>query len=104
MDNKTQDKPRDIFKNVLVQGNRILVKPAPQSNKTKGGIMLPANSQIAHHRAEVVAMGDKCVNIKNTQVGDIIIYNSNSGAPIQIEDTTYYIILDHEPWLTEIKK
>ena len=79
--------------NVTPLHDRVIVKPAPAEEKTKGGIIIPDTAKEKPQRGTVVAAGpgkkDEPVTVK---VGDTVLYGKYSGTELQIEGL-YYLIM-----------
>ena len=73
--------------------DRVVVKPAPAEEKTKGGIIIPDTAKEKPQRGEVVAVGPgKEGNLMTVQVGDIVLYGKYAGTEINIEGKDYLIM------------
>jgi chaperonin GroES len=78
-------------------GDRIIVKPAPAEDKTKGGIIIPDTAKEKPQRGEVVAVGPgKDGNLMTVQVGDTILYGKYSGQEISFEGYDYLIMREDD--------
>lgn len=78
-------------------GDRIIVKPAPAEDKTKGGIIIPDTAKEKPQRGEVVAVGPgKDGNLMTVQVGDTILYGKYSGQEISFEGHDYLIMREDD--------
>ena len=72
-------------------GDRILVKPMAQEDKTKGGIILPDSAKEKPQKGEVIAVGkgkvtdDGKVIAMELKPGDTILYGKYSGTEIKYE-------------------
>lgn len=86
-------------------GYRMLVEPVKVSEKTKGGVFLPADTQhkegLASITAKVLAMGPDCYQDKDRfphgaycEVGDYIMMQAYSGVRFEYEGEHYRIIND----------
>ena len=76
--------------------DRVIIKPAPAEDKTKGGIIIPDTAKEKPQRGEVVAVGPgktgKDAHSMTVQVGDIVLYGKYSGQEINFEGTDYLIM------------
>lgn len=73
--------------------DRVIIKPAPADEKTKGGIIIPDTAKEKPQRGEVVAVGPgKDENLMTVQVGDVVLYGKYSGQEISFEGTDYLIL------------
>jgi chaperonin GroES len=78
-------------------GDRVIVKPAPADEKTKGGIIIPDTVKEKPQRGEVVAVGPgKDGNLMTVQVGDIVLYGKYHGQEITHEGVDYLILKEDE--------
>lgn len=77
--------------------DRVVVKPAPAEEKTRGGIIIPDSAKEKPLRGEVVAVGPgKEGNLMTVSVGDIVLYGKYSGQELQYEGTDYLIMREDD--------
>ena len=80
--------------------DRVIVKPAPADEKTKGGIIIPDTAKEKPQRGEVIAVGPgktgKDAHSMTVQVGDIVLYGKYSGQEITYEGNDYLIMREDE--------
>lgn len=77
--------------------DRVIIKPAPADEKTKGGIIIPETAKEKPQRGEVIAVGPgKDGNLMSVQVGDIVLYGKYSGQEIQHEGVDYLIMREDD--------
>ena len=77
--------------------DRIVIKPAPAEEKTKGGIIIPDTAKEKPQRGEVVAVGPGKDDIKMTvKVGDIVLYGKYSGQELSYEGIDYLIMREDD--------
>ncbi|MCB0545670.1 MAG: co-chaperone GroES [Saprospiraceae bacterium] len=77
--------------------DRVIVKPAPADEKTKGGIIIPDTAKEKPQRGEVIAVGPgKDGNLMTVQVGDIVLYGKYSGQEISYEGQDYLIMREDD--------
>ena len=77
--------------------DRVVVKPAPAEEKTKGGIIIPDTAKEKPQRGEVVAVGPgKDGNLMTVQVGDTVLYGKYAGTEIQIEGQDLLIMRESD--------
>ena len=73
--------------------DRVVVKPAPAEEKTKGGIIIPDTAKEKPQRGTIVAVGtgkpDEPITVKE---GDTVLYGKYSGTEISIDGTDYLIM------------
>ena len=77
--------------------DRVIIKPAPADEKTKGGLIIPDTAKEKPQRGEVVAVGPgKDGNLMTVAVGDIVLYGKYSGQEISYEGTDYLIMREDD--------
>lgn len=77
--------------------DRVIIKPAPADEKTKGGLIIPDTAKEKPQRGEVVAVGSgKDGNLMTVQVGDIVLYGKYSGQEINYEGQDYLIMREDD--------
>lgn len=88
--------------NLMPLGERILVKPLPQEEQTRGGIYLPDTAKEKPMQGEVIAVGSgrlledgKLIPIE-VKVGERVLYGKYSGTEIKIEGEEYLIVKESE--------
>jgi len=85
-------------------GDRIVVKPIPREEKTKGGSILPDTAKEKPQEGEVVAVGQgkllesgQRVPI-DVKVGDRVLYSKYGGNEVKIDDVEYVILREMDVW------
>ncbi len=80
--------------------DRVVVKPAPAEEKTKGGIIIPDTAKEKPQRGEVVAVGpgkegkdEKKMTVKT---GDIVLYGKYAGQEMEFEGVDYLIMREDD--------
>lgn len=77
--------------------DRVVVKPAPAEEKTKGGIIIPDTAKEKPQRGEVVAVGPGKEDIKMTvKVGDVVLYGKYAGQELSHEGGDYLIMREDD--------
>ncbi|MCD6419824.1 MAG: co-chaperone GroES [Synergistetes bacterium] len=83
-------------------GDRVVVKPIKEEQKTKGGIVLPDTAKEKPQQGEVIAVGSGRV-LDNGQkvalevsVGDKVIYSKYAGTEVKLEDEEYLILSERD--------
>lgn len=77
--------------------DRVIIKPAPAEDKTKGGIIIPDTAKEKPQRGEVIAVGPgKDGNLMTVQAGDIVLYGKYSGQEINFEGQDYLIMREDD--------
>jgi len=83
-------------------GDRILIKPSPAEDKTKGGIILPDTAKEKPVVGEVVAIGpgrksdEGKLIAPEGKVGDKILYGKYSGTETTIDGKEYLIMRESD--------
>lgn len=78
--------------------DRVVIKPSPADEKTKGGIILPDTAKEKPVMGEVVAVGPGKVADDGTKiapevkVGDKVLYGKYSGTEVTIDGDEYLIM------------
>ena len=86
---------------IIPLGDKVVIKQMEAEEKTKSGIVLPAQSKEKPQEAEVIAVGPggmvdgKEVKMQ-VKVGDKIIYSKYSGTEIKIDGETLIIVRQNE--------
>ena len=82
-------------------GDKVIVKPKPEEEKTSGGIILPDTAKEKPHEGTVIAVGPGEV-LENgerkpmaVKKGDTVIYSKYGGTEVTVE-CVEYIILDQD--------
>jgi len=77
--------------------DRVVVKPAPAEEKTKGGIIIPDTAKEKPQRGEIIAVGPgKEGNLMTVQVGDIVLYGKYAGQELNHEGSDYLIMREDD--------
>jgi chaperonin GroES len=78
--------------------DRVVIKPSPAEEKTKGGIILPDTAKEKPVVGEVVAVGpgkvteDGKKDAPEVKVGDKVLYGKYSGTEVTVEGEEYLIM------------
>ena len=78
--------------------DRVVIKPSPADEKTKGGIILPDTAKEKPVIGEVVAVGPGKVTddgkkiVPELKVGDKVLYGKYSGTEVTIDGDEYLIM------------
>lgn len=79
-------------------GDRIVIKPSPADEKTKGGIILPDTAKEKPVVGEVVAAGpgrksdEGKIVLLDLKVGDKVLYGKYSGTEVTFDGQEYLIM------------
>ncbi len=71
-------------------GERALVKPVEQEEKTASGIVLPQTAKDQPQTAKVVTVGEMENGIVSE--GDQVLFARHSGTEIKLDDETYLLL------------
>jgi chaperonin GroES len=83
-------------------GDRIVIKPSPAEEKTKGGIILPDTAKEKPVVGEVVAVGpgrkadDGKLVAMDLKVGDKVLYGKYSGTEVTLDGQEYLIMRESD--------
>ncbi|MFA5127164.1 MAG: co-chaperone GroES [Patescibacteria group bacterium] len=85
-------------------GDRVVVKPLPKEETTKGGIILPDTvNKESRSQGEIVAVGaGEKISKLNLQIGQKVVFSEYGGSEIKI-DGAEYKILNHEDLLAVVE-
>jgi chaperonin GroES len=82
-------------------GERVVVKPEKQEEKTKGGLYLPETAtKDKPQRGKVIAVGPDFEGVKK---GDTVLFAKYGGTEIKIDDDEY-LVLGEDDVLAVIEK
>ena len=77
--------------------DRVVVKPAPAEEKTKGGLIVPDTAKEKPLRGEIIAVGPgKDGNLMTVQVGDTVLYGKYAGQELSYEGEDYLIMREDD--------
>ena len=83
-------------------GDRVVIKPAPAEEKTKGGIILPDTAKEKPVVGEVVAVGSgrksddgKTIPME-VKVGDKVLYGKYSGTEVTVDGQELLIMRESD--------
>lgn len=83
-------------------GDRLVVKPLEQEEKTRGGIILPDSAKEKPNRAKVLAVGsgrtlDNGKRLPlDVQVGQVVLYGKYSGTEIKVDGEEFVILQERD--------
>jgi len=83
-------------------GDRVVVKPLPMEERTKGGIVLPDTAKEKPQKGEVVAVGPGRLLDNGQRVaidlkaGDKVLYSKYAGNEVKIDDVEYLILRESD--------
>jgi chaperonin GroES len=82
--------------------DRVVIKPSPADEKTKGGIILPDTAKEKPVIGEVIAVGsgrkadDGKVIPLDIKVGDKVLYGKYSGTEVTLDGEEYLIMRESD--------
>ena len=77
--------------------DRVVVKPAPAEEKTKGGIIIPDTAKEKPQRGEVISVGPGKDGIAMTvSKGDIVLYGKYAGQELHYKGKDYLIMREDD--------
>jgi len=83
-------------------GDRVVVKPIPQEDVTKGGILLPDTAKEKPQEGKVIAVGPGRLTDDGTRLamdvkkGDVVIYAKYGGSEIKEDDEELIILRESD--------
>ena len=83
-------------------GDRVIIKPSEEKERTKGGIVLPDTAKERPQEGEIVAVGegkktdDGKVIASTLKVGDKVLYGKYSGTEITVDGEEYLIMREED--------
>ncbi|MEW6447121.1 MAG: co-chaperone GroES [Bacillota bacterium] len=83
-------------------GERVVVKPLPMEEVTKGGIVLPDTAKEKPQKGEVTAVGpgrllDNGQRVPiDLKVGDKVLYSKYAGNEIKLDGEEYLILREND--------
>lgn len=89
-------------KNIKPLGDRIVVKPLPQEEVTKSGIVLPDTAKEKPQQGSVIAVGSGRTLENGTKValevkeGDTVIFSKYSGTEIKLDGEEVLILSERD--------
>jgi chaperonin GroES len=88
--------------NIKPLADRVVVKPAPAEEKTKGGIILPDTAKEKPVQGEVIAVGPGRISDDGKKIpmevkkGDKVLYGKYSGTEVTIDGEEYLIMRESD--------
>lgn len=77
--------------------DRVVVKPLPAEEKTKGGIIIPDTAKEKPQQGEVIAVGPGKEGVKlNVSVGDRVLYGKYAGQELNYNGDEYLIMREDD--------
>ena len=79
-------------------GDRVIVQPLTEAEKTKSGIILPDTvdkEKKAEGTVLAIGLGEKITKL-NLKVGDRVIFGKYAGEEVKVEEVEYKILTDED--------
>jgi chaperonin GroES len=77
--------------------DRIVVKPLPAEERTKGGIIIPDTAKEKPQQGEVIAVGPGKEGIQlNIHIGDRVLYGKYAGQELNYDGEDYLIMREDD--------
>jgi chaperonin GroES len=83
-------------------GDRVLIQPSEEREKTKGGILIPDTAKEKPHEGKIVAVGEgkktdegKLIPL-TLKVGDKVLYGRYSGTEVNVDEEIYIMVKEDE--------
>ena len=77
--------------------DRVVIKPSPAEEVTKGGIFVPDTAKEKQQKGEVVAVGPgKDGNLMTVQVGDIVLFGKYAGQEVSINGEDLVVMKEED--------
>jgi chaperonin GroES len=88
--------------NMTPLGDRVIIKPIPSEEKTRGGVILPDTAKEKPQKGEIIAVGKgkytddgKFIEME-VKPGDKVLYGKYAGTEIKYEGDEYLIVKQSE--------
>ena len=77
--------------------DRVVIKPSPAEEVTKGGIYVPDTAKEKQQKGEVVAVGPgKDGNLMTVQVGDVVLFGKYAGQELHYEGQDLVVMKEED--------
>ena len=77
--------------------DRVVIKPHPAEEKTRGGIIIPDTAKEKPLKGEVVAVGPgKDGSLMTVQVGDTVLYGKYAGQEFNLDGEDFLIMREDD--------
>lgn len=83
-------------------GDRVLLKPMEEEEKTKSGILIPDTAKEKPQKGKVLAVGTGRILDNGTkvplevQVGDIVVFSKYAGTEVKVDGEEYLIVSERD--------
>ena len=79
--------------NIKPLADRVLIKPAPEEEKTAGGIIIPDTAKEKPLQGEVLATGNGTKDEEMVlKAGDTVLYGKYAGTEVEFDGVKYLIM------------
>ena len=88
--------------NINPLGDRVLIKPSKEKEKTKGGIVIPDSAKEKPQEGTVMAAGEGKKNDQGKNIaltlkkGDKVLYGKYSGSEITVDGEEYLMMREED--------
>jgi len=83
-------------------GDRVVIKPLPKEEVSKGGIVLPDTAKEKPQEGEIIAVGPGKLSedgkriVMEVKVGDKVIYSKYAGTEFKLDDEEVIILREND--------
>ena len=83
-------------------GDRVVIKPSPKEEMSKGGIVLPDTAKEKPQEGKIVAVGlgklsdDGKRIAMEVKVGDVVVYSKYAGTEFKVDDDELIILRESD--------
>lgn len=88
--------------NMTPLGDRVIIRPMPSEEKTKGGVILPDTAKEKPMKGEIIAVGKgkitddgKLIQME-VEAGQTVLYGKYAGTEVKYEGENYLIVKQSE--------
>jgi chaperonin GroES len=83
-------------------GDRVVIKPTPKEEMSKGGIVLPDTAKEKPQEGEIIAVGPGKLSddgkrlVMEVKVGDKVVYSKYAGTEFKLDDEEVVILRESD--------
>jgi chaperonin GroES len=83
-------------------GDRVVIKPTPKEEVSKGGIVLPDTAKEKPQEGEIIAVGPGKLSddgkrlVMEVKVGDKVVYSKYAGTEFKLDDEEVVILRESD--------
>lgn len=83
-------------------GDRVVIKPTPKEEVSKGGIVLPDTAKEKPQEGEIIAVGPGKMSddgkrlVMEVKVGDKVVYSKYAGTEFKLDDEEVVILRESD--------